>query len=117
SSSSLLIVKPAIGASIRRRPRAHKPPIQLPQGRADKRGSPLATPTMDALLTSLTARLGWSRRLPETGTGIARADQATLGFYLLVAGSTAALAVTLFGARPHAAILLPVSLSGYPLAV
>src|SRR5437868_5573421 len=72
---------------------------------------------MDRNTTSLADRLRWSWSLSEPGARSTRASQATLAIYLLVAGSTMAVGLTLLGVRAHSGIVLFVSLTGYPLAV
>src|SRR3954447_13332475 len=69
---------------------------------------------MNGTPTSLAERLRPTRGLLEPGTAEARAAQAALAFWLLVSGALLASALTLAG-RPHAAVLLPVSLVGLPL--
>jgi two-component system cell cycle sensor histidine kinase/response regulator CckA len=71
---------------------------------------------MDLNTTSLADRLRWSWSLSEPGTRTTRASQATLAVYLLVAGSTLAVGVTLLGVRAHSGVVLFVSMTGYPLA-
>jgi hypothetical protein len=70
---------------------------------------------MNGTPTSVADRLRPTRSLLEPGTADARAAQAALAFWLLVSGSLLATVLTLAG-RPHAAVLLPVSLVGFPLA-
>ena len=72
---------------------------------------------MEKTTTPLSERFRWSWHTPEPGTTGARALQTTLAVYLLAAGSTLALAVTLSGGGPHAHLLLLLSSIGYPLAL
>ena len=72
---------------------------------------------MNTSTTPLADRLRWSWDLHEPGTRAARATQATLGFYLVVCGSTVAVLATVFGNRPHEPGILATCGGGYLVAL